>query len=481
MGDTIVEVVADPFPSSAAPVRRRDAWINRVTGMGTSADKRVHTAPTWCAPLPLELYRAVYVEDGIAATIVDAPVEGALRRGYTGPSPAARETAKALGFDSAFAKLCKWGRLYGGAILYLGIDDGLTPELPVGKAVRGVRNVVPISRQRVTIETYDEDPLSSRYGQPLVYRISGAGKNSRIFALVHASRVLRWDGVEADDISAERLSGWSWSVLHRPYEVIRDFASAYGSLAHLVNDAAQGVFYMKDLVDAVVADEAKVQARMFDIDSHRSVLNALVLDKEGEDFERKTTPLAGLPEVMDRLMSNLSAITGIPQAVLFGRAPAGMNATGESDLTLWYDRLRSEQCAMSDLVWYFYKLIDPKTPPIKFLDPWQPTDKELAELNAKKAETDAKDIASEVFMPEEATLLRVGTEEDKEKVLERIRVSRLALLSGPVEFAPEPAPPGAPGADPEAEEPANGPAEDDEEATDEEPYASEDDEAPNAA
>ena len=33
----------------------------------------------------------------------------------------------------------------------------------------------------------------------------------------------------------------------------------------------------------------------------------------------------------------LSSLTNIPQTLLFGRSPAGMNATGESDLENWYN------------------------------------------------------------------------------------------------------------------------------------------------
>lgn len=33
----------------------------------------------------------------------------------------------------------------------------------------------------------------------------------------------------------------------------------------------------------------------------------------------------------------LSALTNIPQTILFGRSPAGMNATGESDFENYYN------------------------------------------------------------------------------------------------------------------------------------------------
>ena len=43
---------------------------------------------------------------------------------------------------------------------------------------------------------------------------------------------------------------------------------------------------------------------------------------------------SGVSDVIDSTCNFLSALTSIPQTILFGRSPAGMNATGDADLEL---------------------------------------------------------------------------------------------------------------------------------------------------
>ena len=45
----------------------------------------------------------------------------------------------------------------------------------------------------------------------------------------------------------------------------------------------------------------------------------------------------GLPEVYDRVMMDVAGAARTPVTKLFGRSPAGMNATGESDMNNYYD------------------------------------------------------------------------------------------------------------------------------------------------
>ena len=74
----------------------------------------------------------------------------------------------------------------------------------------------------------------------------------------------------------------------------------------------------------------------------KSVLNAVILDRD-EMYDKQYTTLAGLPEVIDRFMLQLSGATGIPVTRLYGRSPAGLNATGESDLRNYYDLIEAAQ------------------------------------------------------------------------------------------------------------------------------------------
>ncbi len=50
----------------------------------------------------------------------------------------------------------------------------------------------------------------------------------------------------------------------------------------------------------------------------RSSCRAIPLDAEGEEFKREATPITGLPDLLDRIASRLSAATDIPVSLLMG-------------------------------------------------------------------------------------------------------------------------------------------------------------------
>lgn len=68
----------------------------------------------------------------------------------------------------------------------------------------------------------------------------------------------------------------------------------------------------------------------------------MILDAE-EKYEKASTNISGIPELLDRFMLALSAVSGIPTSLLFGRSAAGLNATGDNDVRNFYDMVKQEQ------------------------------------------------------------------------------------------------------------------------------------------
>ena len=62
-----------------------------------------------------------------------------------------------------------------------------------------------------------------------------------------------------------------------------------------------------------------------------------------ESLDRFESTPTGVPDTLDRLTSALAAAAGIPRRSLFGEAPAGLNATGDSDVRNFYDRLAADR------------------------------------------------------------------------------------------------------------------------------------------
>lgn len=67
-----------------------------------------------------------------------------------------------------------------------------------------------------------------------------------------------------------------------------------------------------------------------------------IIDKD-DDFSTHQYTFSGLSDVYQQfIMPDISGAAGIPVTRLFGRSPAGLNATGESDLQNYYDKIEEK-------------------------------------------------------------------------------------------------------------------------------------------
>lgn len=452
---------------------RADSFLNELTGIGTARDKRMgaRVAATWFL-LEAEL-EGLHTNNDVAATIVDAVVDDALREPYDlvvdGDEDKARAAAlmdagNALEVREKIIEAWKWGRLYGGAAILLGADDGRDMSLPLAVAqVRAVHYLEVLTRWELSPHLYDEDPLSPEYGRVSVYRMHAlhdSAQGRQRTALVHRSRLVFFEGAHAPPRVRQRNHGWSASVLQRPYEVLSDFGMSFASAAHLLQDNAQAVFKMRGLHDMITAgDKDTMRARMELVDINRSVARMMVIDAEDEDFERKTTPLTGTPELLDRMVQRLAAAAQMPVTRLMGISPAGLNATGESDARNWHDRVQSAQTHVlrARLVRLYRLLAAAKQGPfggrelgavdVRFRPLWKPTARERVEMRKMTAETDAIYVDKQVVWPEEVAVGRMGPEGWESDMQVDIALRQEVLdadlrmrVTEPIEPEPDPAP-----------------------------------------
>jgi phage-related protein (TIGR01555 family) len=145
----------------------------------------------------------------------------------------------------------------------------------------------------------------------------------------------------------------------------------------------------------------------------------MVLDGE-ESFEKLSTNIAGLSEMLDRFMLSVCSVTGIPATLLFGRAPAGLNATGDADTRNYYDMIKQYQemklkPILEKLTYYLMRSIDgpfkgqePEHWSIQFAPLWQNTEEQEAVMRHTVAETDAIYIDRGVLDPAEVAISRFG-------------------------------------------------------------------------
>lgn len=417
--------------ADAGPART-DGWQNFLTGLGTQRDKRTHTHFGGAMVFPNgQLLDELYAGDDMIARIVDLPAREMTREWIdmrVGEDPEAAaallQRLDDLDIQSKTEEALAWARLHGGALMILGLDDGQAPELPLREEkIRSFRWVTVLDRWEVQVAKRYGDPLDPRYGKPEVYRIQPQSEGGGVSreALVHASRTIRFDGVRTPKRRMALLEGWCDGIVPRVYETVRDFAQSYAGAASALADFSQATVKIKDLAQLLAADQEDLALKRIQMmDMARSIARMIPLDAEKEAFEIVTRTLTGMPETLDRLAQRLSAATEIPVTLLMGQSPAGLNATGASDIRLFYDRIRSQQendlrPRLGRLIELLWRAKDgptsgqePEDWSLEFRPLWQPTAKESAEERFITAQTDKIYLDAGVVRPAEIAVSRWG-------------------------------------------------------------------------
>jgi uncharacterized protein len=407
----------------------QDSWWNALLSIGTNFGRTKYDFVT-DARLPDQTLSDLYHGDAFAARICDSVPKHALRQGFTiATGDEAVDSAIGAKLDDlgARAKLLEtwtWANVFGGAVLFAGADDGKNPREPLDwNAIRSVRFLTVLDKRELyPSETYN-DPLSSRFGEPSIYRITRTGGNRVDTREVHASRLIRFDGTLTDRQRKQQNNGWSESELQRVYDKLQTFNGAYSAVGTLLQDSSQAVFKIKNLMSLIIADKNDYfKKRMQVMDMVRSVGRAIMIDADGEDFERKETTLTGIPDTLDKFLLLLAGASGKPVTVLMGQSPAGMNATGESDIRSYYDNVKAEQShtlkpnaeVLARMVLRAKdgptRGVEPANWSMKFPSLWTPTQIEEANLKKTVADMDAIYITNQVVTPAEVALSRFRKE-----------------------------------------------------------------------
>ena len=336
---------------------RFDSWVNLITGMGTSAfDKRTHHQIASVRRLaPRELDHLYHCDD-MAARIVDAVVEHALMLSYEvsqDEDGRLRNERRRWDLDSKIEQAAKWGRLFGGAAIWIGTDSGGRQEEPLDleqitegsikflMVLEGPQDMAPV--------TYYRDPMHPKFGEPETYsvhRTTAEGitaDGASLGALVHESRFVFFHGADTSWRQRMNNGGWRHSVLQKSFNILRDTDANWQSFSRLIDNASQAVYKIKGLVDMIAEGKSSVmQDRMTIVELARSMARAVVLDAELEDFGQiGAQNFTGASDALDKSWQRLAAAVPMPVTILMGMSPAGLNATGESDMRSWFNTIQT--------------------------------------------------------------------------------------------------------------------------------------------
>ena len=354
--------IADRFAGGnkkeAQPEFRQDGgYSNMLNKYGTKQDNStgyIYRPDGYTDDMQLAI---LYEGNGLFAKIIDRPAEEAMKRGFDidygdqDISEYVEARMDALNLEDAFVTAEQWARLYGGAIIVMLVDDGRGLEEPLdwqnAKSIEELRvfERSVVQPDHTTLGTFRfEDSMKNRerLGEPETYVVSSIYGYFR----VHRSRCLIFrNGKVPEQTSSEDYRYWGIPEYARLKRALRECITSHQDGVKLLERSAQGIYKMKNLANMLsTADgEDKVLNRLQVIDLARNILNSIAIDVEGEDYDFKSLSMAGVKDVLDSTCNMLSAVTDIPQTILFGRSPAGLNATGDSDMENYYNMVERIQ------------------------------------------------------------------------------------------------------------------------------------------
>jgi phage-related protein (TIGR01555 family) len=286
----------------------------------------------------------MYYGNGLAKRIVNCFVDDALRNGFLEcGDEEVKKTFKKLGIPKLIKEACYFSRLYGGSMIVAFLDDGLELSTPVSnKRINKIINFRVFDKNQIswTDDDLNKNYLSTNFGKPDFYNISSlnlAVESPNI--RVHESRCKILDGVTTSHFKRHKNAGWGDSVLQACFDSLRYYGIVNEGSAEIINDFIQVIIKMNGLSDKLMQEggSQEIAMRAYSLDTSRSNANLILLDAENEDYEKKASSISGLSDLWDRFSESICAATGYPITRLFGRSPGGLNSTGTSDLTNYYD------------------------------------------------------------------------------------------------------------------------------------------------
>lgn len=336
-----------------APVVTMDAFSNPAAriGWGTMDLMNGTSYPMTRLTQNYELLTSMYRDNWIIQNIVATVPNDMIRKWYQVKSSITPEQMDQLTKLERKIQLRKrlllgmyWGRLYGGAvgvILVKGQDD-LSQPLNLDAVLPGSFLGMQILDRWSGVYPEGElvkEPSDPDYGLPAFYTIRD-DTTGYMAARVHHSRIVRFIGRELPWMEQVAELYWGESEIEAIYNEIVRRDNVASNIAALTFRANVNYMETEGLDQLLGTANTEMQRRFWNVMAAQAMMESnfgtRIINK-GDAIHNTQYTFTGLPEVYDRVMMDVAGAARIPVTKLFGRSPAGLNSTGESDMQNYYD------------------------------------------------------------------------------------------------------------------------------------------------
>ena len=344
MSDPKAVVVEDAKGKIGEGLYNVDSMRNLLTGMGTSRDKT--TGSEWFHSgrnADHMTLSARYRESFLDQRAVNTEPDDMTRRWRVFEDSRVQELDKELNIATLVNEVLKWARLYGTAFLYLDIAGAGPSHRPLDiSRVRpgSLRGIRVFDRVRmVPVGEVVDDPLHPQYGYPMMYQAVGGTS-----AMVHHSRVIRFEGTQLPPYERMRNQWFSDSILIPIMDPIDNFYLAFSEAANATTESNIDVLTIPGLTNIMAneAERGKLMERILLWKKMKSQYGVTIIDKK-EEWENKKMSLSGLKEMVYEYLHVVASAIGVPATRFLGESPTGLSNSGHLDIVSYADKIASAQ------------------------------------------------------------------------------------------------------------------------------------------
>jgi phage-related protein (TIGR01555 family) len=304
-------------------------------------------------------------------------------------------------------------RMYGGSVLVIGAVDGGDAEKELAEdSITEIAFLQPIDRWQLVIDSKYKDPLQPNYGEPEIYSINPLhGENTG--SKIHASRVIRFDGVYLPPRKKIQNQGWHDSVYVGIVDDIKNFILSNQTAGQLLQDFITKVLEMPNLTELIENEQFNsIEARIqYALAAMSNVgLSLIQGGDDGEKFSKIQTPITGFTELQEQMKDIVCAAFRTPKVKLFGQQPGKLAGIDETIKNYYDDISAYQETELHDKIDRIYSLLlkskenkkgEPEKWSIEFNPLRVPSDKEQAEIQEIQSRADKNNVETGILSADE--------------------------------------------------------------------------------
>jgi len=405
-----------------------DAYSNAMSGFGGQYDPIQRLTYDTSTVLDRNTIESLYRQDWLSRKIIETIPNDCTRKWINITIPDEKiltdiqNKQEALDIATTIKEAIINARLYGGALIIIGIDDGMKPSQKVDYSkINDILYLNVIDKNYIDVKTYYNNPFKSNYGKPELYRLQLSLKSDNYNEnnnIIHESRILRFDGNYLPEFTRKLNNGWNDSVLNTLNQSLKHYGTSIQSGAILFQDFINKVLKIPNLSDLLQSDEgrAALELRLQYAIANFSSLG-MVLIGEDEEYNKVQTPISGLADLIDKYIEIMAAASGIPRSIIFGQSLGTLAGATETTRSYYDSCVSYQKFSMKEKIRKLFKMIlcskscvtngkEPNDWGFDFNSLWDETNKEKTTSRKMQAQVDEIYLQNKVLTPDEVCISR---------------------------------------------------------------------------